>query len=85
MGLDVVRPFTPMSSARHMYICAATEYFSKWVEVIALKEVKKENVVDFIRTHIIFRYGVPRFIVTDNSKLFVKKMITSLCEKFKFS
>jgi ribonuclease HI len=46
-GLDVVGPL-PKSSAGHLYILAATDYFSKWAEVISLKEVKKENVVNFI-------------------------------------
>ena len=32
-----------------------------------------------------FRYGVPRYIVTDNSKPFVNKLMSSLCEKFQFS
>uniref|UniRef100_A0A2N9ITV2 Uncharacterized protein n=1 Tax=Fagus sylvatica TaxID=28930 RepID=A0A2N9ITV2_FAGSY len=64
-GLDVVGPL-PKSSAGHLYILAATDYFSKWAEVISLKEVKKENVVNFIRTHLIYRYGVPRYIMTDN-------------------
>ncbi|KAL0402721.1 UNVERIFIED_CONTAM: hypothetical protein Slati_4302000 [Sesamum latifolium] len=40
---------------------ATTDYFSKWAEAVPLKEVKKENVADFIRTNIIYRYGVPRF------------------------
>jgi len=55
-GLDVVGPLTRKSSASHLYILAATNFFSKWAEAIALKEVKKENVVDFIWTHIIYRY-----------------------------
>jgi len=31
-----------------IYTFFAINYFSKWEEPIALKEVKKENVVDFI-------------------------------------
>jgi len=31
-----------------MYILAATDYFFRWAEAIALKEVKKDKVVDFI-------------------------------------
>jgi len=57
-GFEVVGPITPKSSAGHSYIMAATDYFSKWAEVIPLREVKKENVVDFTRIHIIYRYGV---------------------------
>ncbi|KAL0359876.1 UNVERIFIED_CONTAM: hypothetical protein Sangu_0837000 [Sesamum angustifolium] len=61
-GLDVVGPFTK-SSRGHLYILAATDYFSKWTEAVPLKEVKQENVADFISTHIIYRYGVPRTTV----------------------
>ncbi|KAK4384634.1 hypothetical protein Sango_3041300 [Sesamum angolense] len=73
-GLDVVGPLTK-SSGGHSYILAATDYFSKWAETVPLKEVKKENVADFIRTHIIYRYGVPRYIITDNGKPFCNNLI----------
>ncbi|KAL0284854.1 UNVERIFIED_CONTAM: hypothetical protein Sangu_2806600 [Sesamum angustifolium] len=80
-GLDVVRPLTK-SSGGHLYILAATDYFSKWVEAVPLKEVKKENVIDFICTHIIYRYRVPRHIMTDNRKPFCNSLIDKLCQKF---
>ncbi|KAL0420447.1 UNVERIFIED_CONTAM: hypothetical protein Slati_3067600 [Sesamum latifolium] len=60
-GLDVVGPMTK-SSGGHLYILAATDYFSKWAEAVPFKEVKKENVADFIRTNIIYRYGVPSLL-----------------------
>jgi hypothetical protein len=82
-GLDVVGPL-PKSSVGHLYILAATDYFSKWAEVISLKEVKKENVVNFIRTHLIYRYGVPRYIMMDNGKPFYNSLMDQLCEKFGF-
>ncbi|KAL0423642.1 UNVERIFIED_CONTAM: hypothetical protein Sradi_0899000 [Sesamum radiatum] len=50
-GLDVVGSLTK-SSAGHLYILAATDYFSKWAEAVPLKEVKKENVADFITFNI---------------------------------
>ncbi|XP_074290338.1 uncharacterized protein LOC141617067 [Silene latifolia] len=83
-GLDIVGPLTPKASNGHEYILAGTEYFSKWAEAITLREVKKENVVNFIRTQIIYRYGVPQRIITDNGKQFDNHMMTSLGEKFKF-
>ena len=67
-----------------MYILAATEYFSKWAEAIPLKEVKKENVADFICSNIIFRHGVPRYIITDNGKPFYNSVIDKLCQQFEF-
>jgi hypothetical protein len=83
-GLDVVGPITPRASNGHAYILAATDYFSKWAEAVTLREVKKENVVHFIKSQIIQRYGVPQRIVTDNGKPFFNKLMTSLSEKFKF-
>ena len=47
-GLNMVGPITPKSSMRHAYILAMMNYFSKWAEAVPLKEVKKENVVNFI-------------------------------------
>ena len=38
----------PKSSSGHLYILVVTDYFSKWAEVVSLKEVKKENVANFI-------------------------------------
>ena len=35
-GLDIVGPL-PKYSGGHLYILAATDYFSKWAEVVALK------------------------------------------------
>ncbi|XP_070034839.1 uncharacterized protein [Nicotiana tomentosiformis] len=43
--LDVVG-LLPKSSSGHLYIMAATDYFSKWAEAVALKEVKKENITN---------------------------------------
>ncbi|XP_058202690.1 uncharacterized protein LOC131317137 [Rhododendron vialii] len=60
------------------------DYFSKWAKAIPVKEVKKETVVDFIKSNIIFRYGVPRHIITDNGTLFVNKLMDKLCNKFDF-
>ena len=82
-GLDVVGPL-PKSSDGCRFILAATDYFSKWAEAVALKEVKKENVVRFLKSNIIFRYGIPNYIITDNGGPFVNTLVEKLCERFDF-
>ncbi|KAG9447626.1 hypothetical protein H6P81_013754 [Aristolochia fimbriata] len=84
LGYGYHRPYH--SQIRHrpgQYILAATDYFSKWAEAAAYREVKATTVVDFIRTQIIYRYGVPRYIVTDNGTPFRNKVMDRLCEKFR--
>ncbi|XP_050254990.1 uncharacterized protein LOC126700854 [Quercus robur] len=72
------------SSGRHLYILAVADYFSKWAKAVPLKEVKKENVVNFIQTQLIYGYGVPRYIITDNGKPFYNSLVAQLCKKFEF-
>ncbi|KAG9446524.1 hypothetical protein H6P81_012652 [Aristolochia fimbriata] len=82
-GMDIIGPISPKSDSDRQYILAATDYFSKWAEAAAYREVKAVTVVDFIRTQIIYRYGVPRYIMTDNGTLFKNKVMDRFCEKFR--
>ncbi|XP_070020297.1 uncharacterized protein [Nicotiana sylvestris] len=72
------------SSGGHLYILVATDYFSKWAETVTLKEVKKENVASFIRVNIIYRFGIPRYIITDNVEPFDNRLMNNFCELFGF-
>ncbi|XP_004240691.1 uncharacterized protein [Solanum lycopersicum] len=72
------------SSGGNLYIFAAINFFSKWAEVVALKEVKKENVANFIRVNIIYRFGIPRYIITNNGKSFDSKLMDKICDLFDF-
>ncbi|KAA0042127.1 protein NYNRIN-like [Cucumis melo var. makuwa] len=83
-GLDLVGPIMPKSSAGHSYILAGTDYFSKWAEAVPLREAQKENIVNFVQSHIIYRYGIPHRIVTDNGRQFANTLMDKLCEKFNF-
>jgi len=49
-----------------------------------MDRIKKENVVDFVRTHMIYQYGMPKYIIIGNGKPLFKSLMTSLCEKFTF-
>ncbi|XP_012855546.1 PREDICTED: uncharacterized protein LOC105974934 [Erythranthe guttata] len=64
--------------------CMDNRLLFQWAEAVPLREVKKENVADFIRINIIYRYGVPRYMITDNGKPFCNGVIDKLCEKFGF-
>jgi hypothetical protein len=36
-GLDVIGPINPKSRKGHAYIITTTDYFTKWQEVVALR------------------------------------------------
>ncbi|XP_058078141.1 uncharacterized protein LOC131226577 [Magnolia sinica] len=81
-GLDVIGLINPPSSKGNQYILAVTDYFCKWTEAIALRNVKEKDVVNFIRHVIIYRHGIPKKIVTDNSNPFKNRDMEKLCQKF---
>ena len=40
----------------------AIDYFTKWVEAIPLKMVTSKNMIDYVREHIMYRFGIPQTI-----------------------
>jgi transposase InsO family protein len=50
---------------------AVTDYFTKWVEAIPMKSVTSSNVINFIKEHVIHRFGIPQTITTDGGSVFI--------------
>jgi hypothetical protein len=59
-GLDVIGPINPKSNKGHSYILTATDYFTKWQEVVSLKKVDSEELITFLKDNILSRFGVPK-------------------------
>jgi hypothetical protein len=70
-GIDLIGQINPPSSKGHKFVLLATDYFTKWVEAIPLKKVTSENMVEFVKEHIIYRFGIPQTITTDQGAQFV--------------
>jgi len=60
----------PPSSKNHKFILVATDYFTKWVEAIPLKNVTSKEMIEFVKEHIIYRFGIPQTITTDQGTMF---------------
>jgi hypothetical protein len=82
-GMGIVGPIHTPSSKGHKFILAMTDYFSKWSEVIGLKEVKTKNVEDFIRNNLIYHFGVTSQIISDNGTSFKNRHLEKFFTKFK--
>ena len=76
-GLDFIGPIHPSSIAGHTHILMATDYFTKWVEAIPVKQTTSEVVCIFIKQNILVRFGVPNKIVTDNATKFSSQEISA--------
>ena len=69
-GMDMIGQINPPTSKGHKWILAATDYFTKWVEAVPLKNVTARDVVNFVREHIVYRFGIPQTITTDQGTIF---------------
>lgn len=73
-GFDLIGPINPVSSAGHKWILVAIDYFTRWTEVVSLKDVIENSVVQFLEG-IATRFGTPSIIILYNYKAFVGSYI----------
>jgi ribonuclease HI len=81
-GLDLIGPINPASGG-YIWILVTTEYFTKWVEAIPLRKATGAAVANFIREHIITRFGIPYKLITDNGTPFINKDVREVLEHYR--
>jgi hypothetical protein len=77
-GLDFIGEIHPSPSKGHLFVLVATDYFTKWTEVVALKNMTHMEVIEFITEHIIHRFGIPRTLTIDQGLLSCQRRYMSL-------
>ena len=60
-------PF-PLRKKQLRFLIVAIDYFTKWVEVEPMTMITEAKVTCFVWKNIIYRFGVPRVIISDNGK-----------------
>jgi hypothetical protein len=81
-GLDLIGLINPASSG-HIWILVATDYFTKWEETIPLRKAIGAAVENFMREHIITRFGIPYKLICDNDTPFVNKDVREVLEHYR--
>ena len=82
MALDFVGEIHPTSSNQHRWILPTTEYFTKLVEAIPVRNAIDSVVVKFIEENILYRFGCPTQIVTDNAIAFSSFKMIDFFQKY---
>jgi hypothetical protein len=83
-ALDLIGEIRPASSKGQKYILVGIDYFTKWIEAIPLVNVDQEAVIDFIQKHIIYRFGIPETITTDQGFVFTGKNMQKFAQETGF-
>jgi hypothetical protein len=65
VALDTMGPLPKIKNG-NKYALVATYHYSKWCETRPIKDHDAATIIRFLEEEIICRFGVPRFIFTDN-------------------
>jgi hypothetical protein len=77
-GLDLLGPFKKaLGSLTHLLI--VVDKFTKWIEAKPLAKIGSKQAVNFIKD-IIFHFGVPNSIITDNGTQFTGQKFWDFCD-----
>jgi transposase InsO family protein len=77
-GLDILGSF-PRAVGGFWYLYIAVDKFTKWPEATPIVKINKQSVVKFIKS-IIYRFGVPNKIITNNGSQFTSRVFQEYCE-----
>jgi hypothetical protein len=79
-GLDQVGPLPKSSRGNHTYLLVAVDKFSKWIEAVPVTNQEATTAVKFFES-IVYRYGVPNIIITDNDTNFTSGEFQEFAKK----
>jgi transposase InsO family protein len=79
--LDCVGPL-PESAKGNKYLLTFQCNFSKFVGAIPVKNIEAETVARKFVNHVVFNYGLPKTILTDQGSNFTSQLFKNMCRIF---
>jgi hypothetical protein len=76
--MDFIGEIHPSLSKGHRFLLVTTDYFTKWTEAIALKNMTHREVIEFITEHIIHIFSIPQTLTTDRGLLLCQRRYKNL-------
>lgn len=76
----MVRPFKKAHEG-YTHLLVALDKFMKWIEAKPITKIRSSKAVAFFRD-IIYRFGVPNSIITNNGTQLTREPFLQFCEDF---
>jgi hypothetical protein len=61
----------------------ATDYFTKWMEVLLLKNMTHKEVIHFMLEHIVHRFSIPQTLTIDPGSSFMSQQVRDFAKSLK--
>ena len=72
----------PIARSTFKYAVVVVDYFTKWVEAKPLATISSKKVQEFVWESIIYRFGIPHEIVSNNGMQFDNNKFCAFCNDF---
>jgi hypothetical protein len=82
-ALDFISQIHPASSQGHRFVLVATDYFTKSMEAVPLKNMTCREVIHFILEHIIHIFGILQTLTMDQCSSFMSYHVFDFVESLK--
>jgi hypothetical protein len=82
-ALDFISQIHPASSKGYRFVLVATDYFTKWMEAVKLKNMMHKEVILFISEHIIHKFGIPQTLTIDQGSSLMSHQVREFAECLK--
>jgi len=74
-----MRPF-PASKRGNRYVVVMGDYFTKWVEAVAVPDQEARTVAEVFVNQFLAKFGAPRVIHTDQGRNFESRLLAEMCK-----
>ena len=79
VALDILGPL-PISSRGNRFILVIGDYFTKWMEAVALPDQETTTITEAFINVFISKFGIPRILHSDQGSNFGSKIFAELCK-----
>jgi hypothetical protein len=84
-GLEFIGEIHPSSLDQHKWILTATDYFTKWIDIMPCRQATDFVIIKFLETNILSCFGCPRKIIADNVATFRSKKLKYFCSQYQIT
>ena len=79
IGIDLMGPF-PNTFHNKRFLFVVVDYFTRWIEVFSMRTTTSHDIAEILTNQVFTRYGMPKFILSDNGPQFVSNLFNSFCQ-----
>ncbi|KAL6475049.1 hypothetical protein MHYP_G00160890 [Metynnis hypsauchen] len=77
VGVDFVGPL-PRTAAGNVYILVFIDYFSKWIEVSAVREATAQVATSKFQSEVFAHHGAPKYLISDRGTPFMSEFFNQM-------